>query len=326
MARGFGQADPPQQQYKDEIDIAQLLTYFGFEVSNNGMCCCPFHADDTPSLWVENGLAWCFGCGEGWDLIDLTAKLLNAAGGPEVGFYDTLGWLGAHKYEIQAARPPAAKKKKREYKGPVERYIVDRWHENLTDAHYTYFANERGLTRETVDLHLLGWRPDYGAYVVPFWVGEPQASEIEIVQFRTTEHSPSWLHTKFVGLTGHNKPSFIGRHTLTEDWCLLLFGTFDALLAVQDGWPVISPNGVSSWTSEKRAKELNQIFEGVHRIYVVRDATESEHSSVQKMLDLLEGKEIVVYDFPQDLKDYGDYRKVHSISDFAQDILRFEFA
>jgi len=39
------------------------------DVGKNGMKICPFHEDKSPSMYVKNGYAYCFGCGRSWDSI-----------------------------------------------------------------------------------------------------------------------------------------------------------------------------------------------------------------------------------------------------------------
>jgi hypothetical protein len=50
--------------------------YYGLEVERNGMACCPFHEDHTPSMKLDERFH-CFGCGEDGDVIDFTAKFFN---------------------------------------------------------------------------------------------------------------------------------------------------------------------------------------------------------------------------------------------------------
>ena len=53
--------------------------YYGLEVERNGMACCPFHEDHTPSMKLDERFH-CFGCGEDGDVIDFVSRLfgLNA--------------------------------------------------------------------------------------------------------------------------------------------------------------------------------------------------------------------------------------------------------
>ena len=49
-------------------------------VQQGGMVCCPFHADRTPSMKLNEDYFYCFGCGASGDVIDLAAKLFGLSG------------------------------------------------------------------------------------------------------------------------------------------------------------------------------------------------------------------------------------------------------
>lgn len=85
--------------------------------------CCPFHAEDTPSFYVNpaKGLYHCFGCDAGGDWIDLVR------GTRHVEFYEALYLIAAEagieieKYE----RPLTSEEKQREYlRDEIERWIA----------------------------------------------------------------------------------------------------------------------------------------------------------------------------------------------------------
>ena len=44
------------------------------------MVCCPFHADRTPSMKLNEDYFYCFGCGASGDVIDLAARLFGLSG------------------------------------------------------------------------------------------------------------------------------------------------------------------------------------------------------------------------------------------------------
>lgn len=312
---------PPPARSRDElrhsINIRQVLSYLDHPVNPNSMACCPFHRDDTPSLWANDEFCWCYACGEGWDIFDLIGKTYT------LDFVGALNWLRDHETELLAIPCDARTRRKVEYRGPVDSYIVRLWHKALKPEHYDYFQTKRGLTAETVDLHLLGWREDWKAYVLPFWRGIPQQSEVDIVQFRRTDDSPASFKDKFKGLLGHNRPSMINTHLL-RCWGVLLFGTFDSLLAGQDGLPAVSPNGVTAFTSKSKADRLNSFFKDVKRLYVVKDSTPSEDKAVEQTVSLLRVPEVLIREFPAGQgKDYDDYRLVcgHTAAEFMGDVL-----
>lgn len=49
---------------------------YGIEVRRNGMACCPFHPDKTPSMKLDTRFH-CFGCQADGDVIDFTARLFG---------------------------------------------------------------------------------------------------------------------------------------------------------------------------------------------------------------------------------------------------------
>ena len=50
---------------------------YGLPIQQGGMVCCPFHADRTPSMKLNEEYFYCFGCGAHGDVIALTAQLFD---------------------------------------------------------------------------------------------------------------------------------------------------------------------------------------------------------------------------------------------------------
>lgn len=63
-------------QIKEQVSTRKAAEHYGYKVSRNGMMCCPFHNDRTPSMKVDQNFI-CFGCQEKGDVIDFTAKLFG---------------------------------------------------------------------------------------------------------------------------------------------------------------------------------------------------------------------------------------------------------
>lgn len=59
---------------KQTVTTRQAASYYGIRVGRNGMACCPFHNDRTPSMKVDSRY-YCFGCGASGDVIDFAASL-----------------------------------------------------------------------------------------------------------------------------------------------------------------------------------------------------------------------------------------------------------
>ena len=54
---------------KQSVTTRQAAEHYGIRVGRNGMACCPFHNDKTPSMKLDRRYH-CFGCGADGDVID----------------------------------------------------------------------------------------------------------------------------------------------------------------------------------------------------------------------------------------------------------------
>jgi hypothetical protein len=187
---------------------------------------------------------------------------------------------------------------------------VNHWHRclNLENSGY---LEARGLSAETIEVAGLGWRGDKGAYTIPFWDGIPGLSQVEVLQYRLGPHREE--ARRYWGETGHNKSSIINRHVINPKLVVILFGTFDSLLAVQDGIPAISSNGAGQFSNPNRAEViwLRRELERTERIIIVPDNSLPEFEEAHKLADnLFSHNTIEVKYFPRDMqgKDYTDYR------------------
>ena len=59
---------------KQSVTTRQAAERYGIRVERNGMCRCPFHHDDTPSMKLDRRF-YCFGCGATGDVIDFVSRL-----------------------------------------------------------------------------------------------------------------------------------------------------------------------------------------------------------------------------------------------------------
>lgn len=64
------------KEVKLSVATRQAAENYGIRVSRNGMACCIFHNDKTPSMKVDNRYH-CFGCQADGDVIDFTARLFD---------------------------------------------------------------------------------------------------------------------------------------------------------------------------------------------------------------------------------------------------------
>ena len=130
---------------KQSVTTRQAAEHYGIHVGRNGMACCPFHNDKTPSMKLDQRYH-CFGCGADGDVIDFTAALYG---------------LGKKEAAVQLAqdfglsyedwKPPGkAKKPKPRQKSPEEQFQE---------------AKNRCFRILADYLHLLmAWRTDYAPH------------------------------------------------------------------------------------------------------------------------------------------------------------------
>ncbi len=127
---------------KQSVTTRQAAKHYGIHVGRNGMACCPFHNDKTPSMKLDRRYH-CFGCGADGDVIDFAAALHG---------------LGKKEAAIQLAqdfglsyedwKPPGkAKKPKPRQKSQEEQF------QEAKNRCFRILADYRHL--------LMAWRTDY---------------------------------------------------------------------------------------------------------------------------------------------------------------------
>ena len=86
---------------KQNICVPDAAEHYGLQVNRNGMCSCPFHEDQHPSMKLNERYFYCFGCGATGDVIDLVARLFG------LNSYEAAQKL-AQDFGIDPDKPPAA--------------------------------------------------------------------------------------------------------------------------------------------------------------------------------------------------------------------------
>jgi len=81
--------------------VKEAAEHYVLKIGRGDMVCCPFHADRTPSMKLNEDYFYCFGCGATGDVIDLVSRLFNLSS------YDAAKKL-AYDFEIDPDKPPAA--------------------------------------------------------------------------------------------------------------------------------------------------------------------------------------------------------------------------
>lgn len=314
MATLNGSRQLTYEDIREKVVSEQVLSLFGIAVDNYNKCCCPFHNDSDPSMIVHETWVYCFACAQSWDVFSLVRGLLSK--NKEAGIGQTFAWF----QENWNCLPEKTGRTyvKTNYEGPVDPTFIRYWHSLLSKEHTERLIAERLFTETTIQKYQIGYRPEWNAIVFPFWRGEPGNSLIDIVQFRLLDPD---VKTKYVGMKGHNRSSFMNVHLLETEqpYLVIMLGTADAILAAQDGVPAVGLNGSSIGKDDlPRMKDLlsKQTLK-----YVLPDNTQSEFKPAAKLARQLNAELIF---FPKDLPkdtDYIEYRYTHSVEDFLTEVV-----
>lgn len=123
------------ESVKENVTARQVAEFYGLKVNRNGMACCPFHNDKSPSLKIDRRF-YCFGCGEKGDAVDCVSKLfgLNALDSAKKICSD-FGLTDIYAQEHERASPKPMKPKKtdeqifRETEQHTYRVLSDYYHQ-----------------------------------------------------------------------------------------------------------------------------------------------------------------------------------------------------
>ena len=102
------------EQVKGQVTTRNAAEFYGIRVGRNGMACCPFHDDHTPSLMLDQNFI-CFGCQEKGDVIHFVERLFGIS--PIEAARKLITDMGlsieiaSADRKVQTHAPPAQKKK-----------------------------------------------------------------------------------------------------------------------------------------------------------------------------------------------------------------------
>ena len=79
------------RKVKEGVSMHQVAEYYGLKVNQKGLCLCPFHQDQRPSMKIypDGKGYYCFSCGSGGDQIKFVARY------QDVGNYEAARELAA---------------------------------------------------------------------------------------------------------------------------------------------------------------------------------------------------------------------------------------
>lgn len=64
------------KEVKEKVTAKEVAEYYGLQVNQKEMACCPFHNDRHPSMKIDETF-YCFACGARGDAIDYVSKMFG---------------------------------------------------------------------------------------------------------------------------------------------------------------------------------------------------------------------------------------------------------
>jgi len=135
---------------KERLNIKTAAEYYGIKANHSGMCICPFHSENTPSMKLYDNNFYCFGCGEHGDVIVLAEKLFQLSPVEAVNKLNTDFRLG-----IDIIGRTAAKGTNEHYLKMIEKHRFKEWEEYAWNVIIEY----RRILKRWLNLYK-PWRPN----------------------------------------------------------------------------------------------------------------------------------------------------------------------
>ena len=139
---------------KQSVTTRQAAEHYGIHVGRNGMACCPFHHDKTPSMKLDRRYH-CFGCGADGDVIDFVSRLEQAT--PKEA-----ALMLARDFSIPYADKWPPRRRKPRQETPEQSF------KRMERHCFRVLCDYRSLLRR--------WKEDY-APKTPDWIGAPVGTQ-----------------------------------------------------------------------------------------------------------------------------------------------------
>ncbi len=116
---------------KQSVTTREVAEMYGIKVRRNGLACCPFHDDRTPSMKLDKRFH-CFGCQADGDAVDFVSKLYGLSlKDSAIKIADDFGLgynLNQHRIVKPKIREPSREEKIRKEKQHVMNVLTDYLH------------------------------------------------------------------------------------------------------------------------------------------------------------------------------------------------------
>ena len=147
---------------KQNICVPDAAEHYGLQVSRNGMCSCPFHEDQHPSMKLNERYFYCFGCGAGGNVYNFVMQYENYSFGEALSHLAERA--GVELPKIEYSKEARAKAEKRAAlleinKKAAQYFYYQLRREGGKNAHD--YLTGRGLSEETIRKFGLGYSDKY---------------------------------------------------------------------------------------------------------------------------------------------------------------------
>ena len=291
--------NPSIEDIKGRLDIAQLISDSGREVTYSRNIRCPFHDDTTPSMRLyQDGHFHCFACGAHGDSLDWVGYLLFGQGyDPSKHLrevIDHLGGLGIEKLPWLPPRATPIKRPKVAARQMGERAM--QYHAAQAD-HSSAYWHERGLTDETITKFALGWDGRTQRYTIPA-IYRGLCFGIKKRRSLHEERQPE----KYLQEYGSRVGLFNSDALNATDWVVIVEGEIDCMTMDQWGYPSVTTTGGAGTFRPHWAR----FFAHCRNVYYLGDNDEAGRAGALLVRRVL--PRLIIKSLPDGYKDVNQFQ------------------
>ena len=149
-------------QIKMAVSVKEAAEYYGLEVNRGNLVCCPFHADRTPSMKLNEEYYYCFGCGAGGNVFTFLMEYENFSFPEALKYLAERAGMELQEEELneEAKRAMDEKARLREMNKLSANYFYYLLHSKRGQKGLAYLK-DRGITDATIKHFGLGYADIY---------------------------------------------------------------------------------------------------------------------------------------------------------------------
>ena len=124
------------EEIKQEYSMPAILERLNIPIKKS-FCSCPLHNEKTASMKVYPDGFYCFGCGQGGDVITFVRKYHN------LSFKDACEWISGEELSAKGRYELEAEKRRRKYAAERKKQLLKQLKElNIAEAWNTFITTE----------------------------------------------------------------------------------------------------------------------------------------------------------------------------------------